>query len=78
MAEKFNSGIAERFGVTAALLLERFNAGGTPIAVVSMDNCSHNGEKLAAARAAGAGLVLVERPPDEGEGLEEILEQIKE
>lgn len=36
------------------------------------------GEKLAAARAAGAGLVLVERPPDEGEGLEEILEQIKE
>ena len=30
----------------AALLLERFNAGGMPIAVVSMDNCSHNGEKL--------------------------------
>ena len=35
-------------GVTAALLLERFDAGGTPIAVVSMDNCSHNGEKLRA------------------------------
>ena len=35
-------------GVVAALLLERFNAGGTPIAVVSMDNCSHNGEKLRA------------------------------
>ena len=32
--------------MTAALLLERFNAGGTPIAIVSMDNCSHNGEKL--------------------------------
>ena len=32
--------------MTAALLLERFNAGGAPIAVVSMDNCSHNGEKL--------------------------------
>ena len=29
-----------------ALLWERFLAGKTPIAVVSMDNCSHNGEKL--------------------------------
>ena len=35
-------------GVVAALLLERFNHGATPIAVVSMDNCSHNGEKLRA------------------------------
>ena len=34
--------------VTAALLLERFLAGGAPIALVSMDNCSHNGEKLQA------------------------------
>ena len=32
--------------VTAALLLERWQAGGFPVAVVSMDNCSHNGEKL--------------------------------
>ena len=32
--------------ITAALLLERFEAGAFPIAVVSMDNCSHNGEKL--------------------------------
>ncbi len=32
----------------AALLLERYNAGGAPLAVVSMDNCSHNGEKLRA------------------------------
>ena len=31
-----------------ALLLERYLAGGYPIAVVSMDNCSHNGEKLKA------------------------------
>lgn len=31
---------------TASLLLERFLAGGTPIAVVSTDNCSHNGEKI--------------------------------
>lgn len=35
-------------GVVAALLLERYSAGGFPIAVVSMDNCSHNGEKLKA------------------------------
>ena len=28
------------------LLLERFNAGRLPISVVSMDNCSHNGDKL--------------------------------
>ena len=32
--------------ITVALLLERFNAGAYPIAVCSMDNCSHNGEKL--------------------------------
>ena len=35
-------------GVVAALLLERFRAGAVPIAVLSMDNCSHNGEKLRA------------------------------
>ena len=29
-----------------ALLYERFKAGKLPIAMVSMDNCSHNGEKL--------------------------------
>ena len=34
--------------VTTSLLLERFRAEATPIAVVSMDNCSHNGEKLRA------------------------------
>ena len=32
--------------VVCALLLERFSACAAPIAVVSMDNCSHNGEKL--------------------------------
>ena len=32
--------------IVCALLLERFNAGALPMAVVSMDNCSHNGEKL--------------------------------
>lgn len=32
----------------AALLLERFHAGGAPVAAVSTDNCSRNGEKLRA------------------------------
>jgi len=32
--------------MVAALLLQRFEAGAAPIALVSMDNCSHNGEKL--------------------------------
>ena len=32
--------------VVCALLNERFKAGRSPLAVVSMDNCSHNGEKL--------------------------------
>ena len=32
--------------IVAALLLHRFENGKAPLAVVSMDNCSHNGEKL--------------------------------
>lgn len=32
--------------VVAALMFARFKAGAAPIALVSMDNCSHNGEKL--------------------------------
>ncbi len=36
-------------GKVAALLYERYKAGATPIAMVSMDNCSHNGDKLFAA-----------------------------
>ena len=32
--------------VVSALLYERFNTCKAPLAVVSMDNCSHNGEKL--------------------------------
>lgn len=33
----------------AALMLRRYAAGAWPIALVSMDNCSHNGDKLRAA-----------------------------
>ena len=41
-------------GKVAALLLARFNAGALPIAMVSMDNCSHNGSRLQAAMEAFA------------------------
>ena len=37
-----------------ALLWERFQAGGIPVAMVSTDNCSHNGEKLRVAVTAMA------------------------
>lgn len=40
------AGCGHAMSVLTALLLRRFQAGGAPIAVVSMDNCAHNGEKL--------------------------------
>lgn len=40
--EKASSAMA----IVCALLHARYQAGGAPLAVVSMDNCSHNGEKL--------------------------------
>lgn len=36
-------------GKVAALLYERYLCGQKPVAMVSMDNCSHNGDKLYAA-----------------------------
>ncbi len=36
-------------GKVTALLYARYQAGAAPIAMVSMDNCSHNGDKLYAA-----------------------------
>jgi len=33
-------------GKTALLLLERFKAGALPVTLQSMDNCSHNGDKV--------------------------------
>ena len=35
-------------GKVTALLLERYNAGELPLTVQSMDNCSHNGDKVKA------------------------------
>ena len=40
------SGAHHAMSIVCALLYERFMAGKSKIAVVSMDNCSHNGEKL--------------------------------
>jgi fructuronate reductase len=42
-------------GRITALLHERFMNGENPLALVSMDNCSHNGDKLKAAVSAFAG-----------------------
>lgn len=39
-------GCVSAMGKVTALLLERFQAGKYPMAVVSTDNCSRNGEKL--------------------------------
>lgn len=39
-------GCTHGMGILAGLLYQRFLAGGAPLAVVSMDNCSRNGEKL--------------------------------
>ncbi len=41
-------------GKVASLLYARYRAGALPIAMVSMDNCSHNGDKLRAAVTAFA------------------------
>ena len=45
---------ASYIGKVASLLYVRYKAGEKPIAMVSTDNCSHNGDKLYAAIAAFA------------------------
>ncbi len=42
-------------GKLAALCYERFRNGGTPLTLVSMDNCSHNGSRLKEAVTTFAG-----------------------
>ena len=55
-------------GKVAALLYERWKAGALPLTVQSMDNCSHNGDKVKAGvlayakRWAADGLVPAEFP----------------
>lgn len=46
--EKGPDHCAHAMSVVTALLWARYQAGEAPIAMVSMDNCSHNGEKLRA------------------------------
>ena len=49
VAKDIDNGPAAPIGamaVAAAMLLERYKAGGTPITLSSMDNCSHNGSLL--------------------------------
>ena len=40
--------VSGAMGIVAAMLLERFISGAAPLALVSMDNCSHNGDLLKA------------------------------
>ncbi len=46
--EKGPGKCSHAMSMVTELLYERFLAGAAPLAVVSMDNCSHNGEKLRA------------------------------
>ncbi len=46
--EKGPAHATHAMSVVTALLYERYQAGRFPISMVSMDNCSHNGEKLQA------------------------------
>ena len=57
VAEDFEAGSEKPgsyMGKVASLLYARYKAGEKPIAMVSMDNCSHNGDKLKAAILAFA------------------------
>ncbi|MCR5279273.1 MAG: mannitol dehydrogenase family protein [Lachnospiraceae bacterium] len=57
IAEDFKNGpykARSYMGKVSALLFHRFENGAKPVAMVSMDNCSHNGDKLKAAVTAFA------------------------
>ena len=57
VADDFKKGPAapaSYIGKLSALVYERYQNGKLPLALVSMDNCSHNGDKLAAAVRAFA------------------------
>ena len=50
------SSVTSYMGKDASLLYERFLAGEKPVAMVSTDYCSHNGEKLSLALTAYASV----------------------
>lgn len=56
---------AHAMSKVASLLWERWQAGGAPLAVVSTDNCSRNGEKLRAGVVAMAGKWLANKLVDQ-------------
>lgn len=60
--DKCRSAIAH----TTALLLVRYKSGACPLALVSMHNCSHNGDKLKAAVLEIAKEWTSRGYPDEG------------
>ena len=57
---------ASYMGKVTSLLYARYKAGELPIAMVSTDNCSHNGDKLYAAIAAFAKAMGRERKSGSG------------
>lgn len=64
-SQKMNEAFLEQYQIRWLVTKDGGRAGGFD-------------EKLAAARKTGVTLVLIDRPPDEGESFEEILSQIKE
>ena len=67
--ENFRKGpehCAHCMSVVTAMLYERYRAGRLPIALVSMDNCSHNGKRLQEAVWAVADAWLANGFVDEG------------
>ncbi len=57
---------ASYLGKVVSLLYTRYESGKLPIAMVSMDNCSHNGDKLAAAVYAFADKWVENNVADKG------------
>jgi fructuronate reductase len=60
-------------GKTAALCLHRFKSGAYPLALVSMDNCSHNGERM-----RNAVLEVANRWVTEGKAEEDFLKYLED
>ncbi len=52
--------------IVTAMMRHRYVSGAAPVALVSMDNCSHNGEKLRSAVLEMAGAWVREGFADEG------------
>ena len=63
--QKLNEAMLEQYQIAWLVTKDGGSAGGLE-------------EKLAAARAAGAGVVLIRRPEDAGESLEELCRQVRE